>query len=224
MKYRRLCKVNTFLFLSIIFLLVICSFIFFEINIRPTINSVAVAKAKNIAIKAVNDIVTTAMSECSITYNDLIIFRTDDQNRITAVSSNSVAINKLKSELNIRIQEKIATLSDFKTKIPLGTLLNQSILSGLGPKITIRMIPVGYTNIDIKSDFVSAGINQTKHVITLEINTKISVLLPISATSADVTTHLAIAETIIIGSVPDTYTNIGQTDNTPDDIALNMIP
>ena len=123
----------------------------------------------------------------------------------------------------MEIEKKISNIDTMSTKIPLGNLLNQSFLSGLGPKIKIKMVPIGYATIDVKNEFTSAGINQTKHEIYLEISCALSVLLPVSSEGTLVKTQIPVAETIIVGNVPGTYTNV-EGQEKPDDAVLNLLP
>lgn len=224
MRYRRKNKALRFLVFILFLLMVIYCIGFFEKNIRPVITSVAVASAQNTAVRAVNNVIDEAMRECNVTYNDLTLIQTDANERITAVSLNSVVINKLKADMSVRIQERMSKLSDIKVRVPIGTFTGNSLFSGMGPRITVHLVPAGYSNTQIKSEFISAGINQTKHNITLEVSTKMSVLIPFASSSTEVSTQVAIAETIIVGSVPETYTSVNGSNDAPEDIVLNMLP
>ena len=195
----------------------------FEFRVRPIITEVAVSRAKNTAVRVISDVVNDTMSKISVNYTDLVQFQKNGSEIITAVTANIVEINKLKSTLTSKIEEKISDIDSMTARIPLGNLLGQSALTGLGPKIKIKMIPVGYAVVNIQNEFTEAGINQTKHKIFLKAGCTISVLLPISSCSAFVETEIPIAETIIVGAVPDTYTHVtGQED--PNDSVLNMLP
>jgi len=197
--------------------------IIFELRVRPIINNVATSRAKSLAVRVISGAVNDIMASENIRYNDLVIFQKNGAENITAVTSNVVEINKLKAKLAMEIEKKIGDIDVMSAKIPLGNLLNQSMLSGLGPKIKIKMVPVGYAGIDVKNEFSSAGINQTKHEIYLEISCSLSVLLPMNSQSTTVKTQIPIAETIIVGNVPGTYTNVSGQEN-PTDAALNLIP
>lgn len=192
-------------------------------RVRPIINEVAVSRAKSAAIRVIANVVNNVMSETDIQYCDLVRFQKNDAENITAVTSDIVQINKLKSTLAMEIEKSVSDIETMTTKIPVGNLLNQSFLSGLGPKIKIKMVPLGYAGIDVRNEFTSAGINQTKHEIYLEISLTISVLLPISSKSTSVKTQIPVAETIIVGGVPQTYTNVTGSEN-PEDAVLNLLP
>ena len=190
---------------------------------RPIINEVASSRAKSVAVRVIANVVNDIMANSDIKYSDLVSFQKNGENNVAAVTSNVVEINRLKSTIAMEVEKKVSDIDLMTTKIPLGNLLNQSMFSGLGPKIKIKMVPVANAGIDVKNEFTSAGINQTKHEIYLEISMTISVLLPISSKSTSVKTQIPIAETIIVGGVPGTYTNVtGQSD--PQDAVLNLLP
>ncbi len=225
--YRGYKKKNTKLSLYITFsvLLVFCMLVLgiFEFRIRPIIQEVASSRAKNIAVRVISNVVNDTMAKADIKYTDLVSFQKNGEQNITAVTSDIVGINKLKSTLSVEIEKKISDIDTMSTKIPLGNLFNQSFLSGLGPKIKIQMVPIGYATIDVKNEFTAAGINQTKHEIYLEISCSMSVLLPVTSSGTTVKTQIPVAETIIVGNVPSTYTNVeGQGD--PADAVLNLLP
>lgn len=218
---------NTKMYLYIVFagILIISTALLsvFELRVRPIISEVATSRAKSIAVRVISNVVNDTMAKENIKYNDLVSFQKNGEQNITAVTSNVVAINKLKATLTMEIEKKISNIDTMSTKIPLGNLLNQSFLSGLGPKIKIKMVPIGYATIDVKNEFTSAGINQTKHEIYLEISCALSVLLPVSSEGTLVKTQIPVAETIIVGNVPGTYTNV-EGQEKPDDAVLNLLP
>jgi sporulation protein YunB len=216
-------KVNLYLIACAFLLMIIYFFTVFEMRIRPIIKSVAEARAKNVAVRAISDVVNNTMAECNLTYEDLIIFQKNDSQQVTAVTSNIVRINQLKAELTSKIESRMSETEALKTKVPLGTLLNQGLLAGTGPRIPIRLVPLGYAKIDIINEFSSAGINQTRHEIELNVTVSISVLLPGTSTSVEVQTQLPIAQTIIVGTVPDSYTNVEGAGGSQSDIVLEVM-
>lgn len=215
-------KISGYIYAAALCLLIIYTVSVFEMRLRPIINEVAVSRARGAATRIISDVVNETMSNMQLSYEDLVTFQKNDRGNITAVTSNIVEINKLKSTLTGEIEKRISNAESMSASVPIGNLFGQSALAGLGPKIKIRMIPVGFAGIDIKNEFTSAGINQTRHEIYLEVSCTISVLLPISSLSTKVQTQVPIAETIIVGIVPDTYTHVtGQED--PADAVLNTL-
>ena len=88
----------------------------------------------------------------------------------------------------------------------MGTLAGSPLLAGRGPLIRVRMQSVGSSSAHFENAFTSAGINQTKHQIYLVVDVYVSILLPGFSTVTKVSSTYTVAETVIVGSVPDNYT------------------
>ena len=114
--------------------------------------------------------------------------------------------NRLQAEILKDILEKVSEVSTKELSIPIGTLSGSSLLAGRGPNISVRMQSVGSSTAVLENEFTSAGINQTKHRILLKVDVSVSILLPGFATAAKVSNVVTVAETIIVGDVPDSYT------------------
>ena len=117
------------------------------------------------------------------------------------------AFNHLQAEILDTILTRIDQVSTRELSIPVGTLTGSSLLAGRGPRITVRMESVGSSEANFHNEFVSAGINQTKHQIILTVDVYVSILLPGFTTATKVTNSFIVAETVIVGEVPDTYTH-----------------
>ena len=114
-------------------------------------------------------------------------------------------MNAFKAELTKKLQDNINNLPDGYIMIPLGSLSNKEIFSGLGPKIKIKIIPNGIVKTDFSEEFVSCGINQVKHRISLDVSVKISVISATMYKTQEVNTSVPVSETIISGVVPNYY-------------------
>lgn len=158
----------------------------------------------------VNRIVTQAVNETvdsgEVRYDDLISFEKDNEGKITAVKSNMPEFNRLQSKILNLILERISEVSTRDLSIPVGSLTGSSLLSGRGPLVTVRMQSVGSSTAHLENQFVSAGINQTKHQIILKVDVSVAILLPGFRTATQVSNAFTVAETVIVGTVPQTYT------------------
>ena len=112
----------------------------------------------------------------------------------------------MQSRIADEILRRLTEVSTSELEIPLGTLTGSALLAGRGPRLFVRMQAVGSANAVFRNQFTSAGINQTRHQIFLDVDVYMSILLPGMKTSTKVTNEIAVAETVIVGSVPDTYT------------------
>ena len=117
--------------------------------------------------------------------------------------------NHLQSCILDLILERISQVSARDLSIPVGSLTGSALLAGRGPRITVRMESVGSSTAWFENAFASAGINQTRHEIVLHVDVSVSILLPGFTTATRVSNAVTVAETIIVGMVPDTYTYFG---------------
>ncbi len=194
-----------------IVLLTTFTFSYFERRIKPTVSAMAEVKSRYIAIAAINNVVYQQINEDNITYEDLVFLEKNNDGYITALQANVVRMNQMKSEIAIRVQQEIAKIDSTKISIPIGNIINGEILSGWGPRLPIQLMPLGSAETDFNSSFESAGINQTKHQIAIIVKSKVRVILPLITTEAEVVTTVPIAETIIVGTVPQQYVNVEGT-------------
>ena len=166
----------------------------------------------------VNHIIFEAVNEAiqngDISYERLISLEKDSEGKITAVHSNMAAFNRLQAQILDIILAKIDQVSARELSIPIGTLTGSALLAGRGPRIRVRMESVGSSTARFNNQFESAGINQTKHQIILEVEVSVAILLPGFTTATKVSTAVTVAETVIVGAVPDTYTYFSTTPDT----------
>lgn len=219
-RYRRRRLISFLLSLLFIVALII---IVFEIRVRPVINQVAIAQAQSVAVSAINNEVNQIIASEKVQYGDLANLQMDRDNRISAVTTDIVEINRLKSTFSDHIQDQMRSIDRMVIRIPLGTLLSKSIFTGYGPKIPVRFTSVGRAVVEIEDSFVEAGINQTRHEIHLTVTAKMSVLMPGGSTVAEINMAIPIAQTVIVGQVPDSVTNVSGVTSEPPDTVMNML-
>ena len=192
--------------------LVILFFIFVSVKLRPMIQNVTGNIAKQMMVSSINSVVLRELEEKQYQYDDFVYVERDSDGGIMAISLNMVNVNTLKSNIALTIQESLGD-SQQQTGVPLGTLLGADLLRGHGPRIPLRISVLGNIAVELKSSFDSAGINQTRHQIYLEITTRVySYITGVSATT-DVTTSIPVAETVIVGEVPQMYANLTPDSN-----------
>ena len=176
------------------------------VQMRPLLASLATTKVSNTVTRIVSEAVYQAIEDGEIRNDGLVTFEKDETGQITAVRSNMAAFNHLQADILDTILTRIDQVSARELSIPVGTLTGFSLLAGRGPRISVRMESVGSSEANFHNEFVSAGINQTKHQIILTVDVSVSILLPGFTTATKVSNSFIVAETVIVGSVPDTYT------------------
>ena len=169
----------------------------------------ALSNASDAITAAINDKINEKMSEGQYDYNYFVTLQKDEDGNITAISANMARINTLSSEI---LQEVIAATNNGMEDIdiPLGNLLGSNLLLGRGPYIPVKIIMLTSSYADFRNEIEAAGINQVKHQIILEVRVQIDVMLPWEVKSTEVVSEVLIAETVLVGKVPDTYLNLNQ--------------
>ncbi|NLK72312.1 MAG: sporulation protein YunB [Clostridiales bacterium] len=206
-----------FLFIILVFLFIIYGFIYFDNKIKPAVFNIAEMRVKEIATIAVNEAIFTEFAE-KIQYDDLVQIKIDDEGNIVALQANTVLINTISSDMTLLIQNNIHNITSSQIKIPVGSILGSQILSQYGPMITLNVIPIGMTKVNFKTEFENAGINQTRHKIFLDVETYAKVIVPFNTNTINVHMTVPIAETIIVGEVPQSYVFI------PENELTNILP
>ena len=147
-------------------------------RIRPLVSTVSTYQSKLVATRAVNDAVLRVISEENITYGKIMNAVLDEKGKVTTVTTNMVALNRLKAEINNAVSDELQKGIEQPIDLPLGTLLGGHFLSGRGPSVQFKVVPMGYTETQIYNKFQSAGINQTLHQLMVTVNTRVAAILP----------------------------------------------
>lgn len=174
--------------------------------IEPTLIALCTLEAKNIGILMTNEALGNVMKD--ITYEELVTLEKNAEGKIIALKANVMKMSEMATEISTEIQKLCDTMENVYVKIPIGNFTGNALLSSVGPSITVKIIPFGIVTTDFKSEFISAGINQVKHRIYLEVITNVSIVAPLMTEEICVTTNVNIAETILIGDVPDSFFNM----------------
>lgn len=178
--------------------------VYFRNNIVPTVMGSAVAAVRAICTNSVNLAVTTVIGD-GLDYDDLFNVVTDNEGKVTMVQANSPKINLISREIANLAQANLNDLGLQELSIPVGTFTGLALLMGMGPDVTISVMPIGSALCDFVSYFTSAGINQTLHKIYINVNAVISIVTPIDEPTITVTAEVLVAENLIVGDVPEFY-------------------
>ena len=168
---------------------------------------IAVSDASDIVTQQINNAVAEIMAEGNYVGDYFVTFEKTESGEVTAISSNMAKINALSAEILDRVVG--ATENHTLTvKIPAGNLTGVSLLMGRGPDVPVQIIVLTSSRVEFNNSIVTAGINQTKHQINLEVIVDIDILIPWESENAQVVTEVMIADTVIVGKVPETYLNM----------------
>ena len=188
------------IFIAVLILMII----FFENSLRPAILALSEVQFKVLATKRMNESIINLIS--GITYTDLINITYDKDGRIAMLQANTIAMSRLSLQMANNAQESISDIEMQGISIPLGNVLGGQLLSGMGPKITVNVISSGIVKADFADEFESSGINQTRHRIYIVLTATVQMMVAGGPPQkVEVTVQVPISETIIIGSIPQSY-------------------
>ena len=196
------------LFGSIALTVLIIGLLILQASIGPVMEEVAVVYSQNTASRIIESAIYETMEEADNAYEDYVRLIKDENGRVQALKTDVVAVNTLKSRASLKILEKLEDEKLGTFDIPLGTLTGSNLLSGTGPDITVRLVPAGSVVSTAENSFSAAGINQTRHQIMLRVSVTIKAVLPSKTIQTEVESVVCIAETVIVGAVPNIYRDL----------------
>ncbi len=184
-------------------------FFTFRSRYRDVIRELAETQVKNTTSDLTNDAIARQLADGVVQYDRIVYFEKDLQGKITALKTNIGEVNRLKTDILNIINDEILALDDTDIGIPLGSLFLPELLSGRGPCIPVRILSIRNSDAVFLSNFTQAGINQTLHQVTMEVSIDVAVLVLGQTASFTMTSQVVVAETVIVGQVPETFLQTG---------------
>ena len=193
----------------ILLLIVIAGIVLFRVRFNDAIRDLAQTQVTNTTSDLINDAIDRQIEDGTIQYDRMVYFEKDLDGRITALKTNMSEVNRLKTNILNLINDEILALSTDDLGVPLGNLFLPEILSGRGPEIPVQILSIRNSDASFTSDFTQAGINQTLQQINMQVSVDVTVLVLGQTNSFTVSSQVIVAETIIVGDVPNTYFQTG---------------
>ena len=198
-----------FRWLLILLIALALVFLMLRSRYREVIRELAETQVKNTTSDLTNDAIARQIADGTISYDRIVYFEKDLEGRITALKTNMSEINRLKTDILNIINDEILALDTSDLGIPLGSLFLPELLSGKGPAIPVHILSIRNSDATFLSNFSQAGINQTRHQLTMLVSVDVSVLVLGQTGSFTVTSEVVVAETVIVGAVPNTFLQTG---------------
>ena len=193
-------------------------FLVFRSHYRPLLRELAETQIKNATSDLTNDALTEQLSRDSVAYDRIVYFEKDLNGRITAMKTNILEVNRMKTEILDLMNQEILSWDTAKIGIPIGSLFFPELFAGKGFCIPVHVLSIRNSDATFESRFQQAGINQTLHRLVMEVHVDASILVLGQTESFSITSEVVVAETVIVGEVPGTFLNTGgiygtQTEN-----------
>ncbi len=206
MKYYRKKKLPSKLFILIIvaiFIIFNLGIYFFNKIVFPSVLKISETMIKSKTIEKISETSIELFND-EFNYDEMIIINRDNEGNINLIQANTVKLNYLASKLSVECNKTLQSMGEVGMKVPLGWISKNSAFYKLGPKINVKIEPIGNMNVTYESKFESAGINQTRHTIYLKVESKIRIAVPFQNKEINVLCEIPVSETIIVGKIPST--------------------
>ena len=200
---------SLFRFSLILLVLSIILILVFRSRYREVIRELAETQVKNTTSDLTNDAIAKQIADGIIQYDRIVFFEKDLDGRITALKTNMSEVNRLKTDILNIINDEILSLDTSDIGIPLGSLFLPELLSGKGPVIPVHILSIRNSDASFSSNFVQAGINQTLHQLIMVVSVDVAILVLGQTGSFTITSEVVVAETVIVGDVPNTFLQTG---------------
>lgn len=175
-------------------------------SIEPIIDENCSQVAKSAATKISNTETTKVMKKYQ--YNDLCSVEKDTSGNIKMIRPNVITINEITSDIAVRIQNELNNSDNNSYKIRAGNFTGSRLLAGVGPNITLKVGLIGDVKTEVKSEFISQGINQTLHRIYMQLDCEVTVIMPFKSVKENISNQVLLTEAVIVGDIPDSYYNL----------------
>ena len=178
---------------------------------RYVISDLAKTSVMNTTSDLANDAIARQIATGNIAYDRIVFFEKDLEGRITALKTNMSEVNRLKTDVLNIINDEILALDSSDIGIPTGSLFLPELFSGKGPAIPVHILSIRNSDANFISTFSQAGINQTLHQLTMVVSVDVAVLVLGQTSSFTINSEVVVAETVIVGAVPNTFLQTGGT-------------
>jgi len=190
--------------LIIVFFIAIILSVYYFFVVSPVVKTYSAQETKAITERALNLAVSNVINR-TLSYDSLIDINYSQTGEIVSFSANQYEINTITREIVKETQYQMSNIGKHGLPIQIGTFSGIPFLIGRGPTINLNLVPIGVVSGKFDSEFSSVGINMTKHTLFLYIDVHVSIVLPINSYDIYSTNQVLLAESIILGKVPEVY-------------------
>ncbi len=190
---------------AVILLAAVGFFVFLELRIKSVREDISALEANSVSSSALSQGLEKALRDYKLNYDDIVSFTYDSEGNIKSLSTDMVALNTLGGQIGSNTDKYIDNIGTYKVSLPLTSLLGGQLFSGIGPHVSFYITMRGLTSTKFENHFESAGVNQTRHRIVLDVTVKTSIVFAGKVSVVEYNSDVFITESIIVGVTPDTF-------------------
>ncbi len=182
---------------------VIVAVVFFQKNVTKILYRLSEASVQSMTVLSVNEAVSETLER--IDYDSLVTVTHGSDGAVTGISANAQNVNLLARTTATLSMANLSARSENGIKVPVGAFTGIEFLAGFGPKVTFKIISVSRVSCEFESAFSSAGVNQTRHSVYMDVEATVTVVMPSGSKEISSVTEVLVAESVIVGEVPDVF-------------------
>jgi len=194
--------------LFVVLFILLAGFVYLQLAVAPLVEELAKARVSNRASYIINEAIEAQLLSEEIDYENIVFLEKDTAGSITALKTNINEINRLKTQILGVVDTMLLDLDINEVGLPLGSLILPELFSGSGPKLPVKVMSISASDADFRNEFSEAGINQTSHRIMMDVHITMTILTPVGTESVTATSAVVVAETVIVGNVPNSYVRV----------------
>lgn len=208
MRWRRRSRKKLFLLTAAAVMIVVA--VWMTGRMQPLVRELAKAKVENRGQNVINAAIELQLEHGQIDYGNIIFLEKDVDGNVTALKTNIAEVNRLKTQTLAMTDTMLLDMDVDEVGLPLGSVIFPTFFSGSGPKLPVKVLSISNSDADFRNVFSEAGINQTAHQIMMDVVIDMTILTPVGTDTVRVTSSVVVAETVIVGHVPESYVNVGE--------------
>jgi len=189
------------LLVIILLLLFASGVILVSMKTSSMLREVARSEIESLAFDIIGEVAEEELSSGDI--GEIINIERDSSGKVSAITSDMQKLNLLKLRISNKLSKIMLERTDDEISIPIGSLTGFDLLTGRGPCIKFKIYWVSGVDSDFRTEFTEAGINQTNYRIMLDFFIESGMMLTGREQGNRVRTSICIAETVIVGEIPE---------------------
>ena len=185
-----------------------------ELRMRPVAAAIAAGKVRQEATRFLADALAEEDAWAGAE-GRLVEIQRDGEGRVTDLQTDMALLGQVRSAITRQTAQAVEAFTRQGLSIPLGTLTGSQLLTGRGPAVPLSLQQAGDVTTQVYHTFEEAGINQTRYQVMLQVTVRF--YLPMAGEELDVavSSSVCLAEAVIVGEVPQSFTQVETRDTLP---------